>query len=79
MKRHSVFFLSATIVTGLSVVAGRGAEQTNAPAITDTEIKICQTMPCSGPISGYGTIGKAELAYFRISTITVASTDARST
>jgi branched-chain amino acid transport system substrate-binding protein len=38
----------------------------NAPGITDTEIKIGQTMPYSGPISGYGTIGKAELAYFRM-------------
>jgi branched-chain amino acid transport system substrate-binding protein len=66
VKRLSVFFLSATIVTGLSVVAGRGAKQTSAPGITDTEIKISQTMPHSGPISGYGTLGKAELAYFRM-------------
>src|SRR5271167_3478029 len=64
MKRLSVIFLSATILSGLPVVAGRGAEQSNAPGITDSEIKIGQTMPYSGPISGYGTIGKAELAYF---------------
>ena len=66
MKRLSVIFLSAIIISGLSVVAGRGAEPPNAPGITDTEIKIGQTMPYSGPISGYGTIGKAELAYFRM-------------
>jgi branched-chain amino acid transport system substrate-binding protein len=66
MKRLSVIVLSATIIMGLSVVAGRSAEQPNAPGISDTEIKIGQTMPYSGPISGYGTIGKAELAYFRM-------------
>ena len=32
---------------------------------TDTEIKIGQTMPYSGPASAYGTIGKAEAAYFK--------------
>src|SRR3954463_6816312 len=32
---------------------------------TDTEIKIGQTMPYSGPASAYGTIGKAEMAYFQ--------------
>lgn len=32
---------------------------------TDTEIKIGQTMPYSGPASAYGTIGKVEAAYFR--------------
>ncbi len=66
MKQLSVIVLSATILSGLSVVAGRGAEQPNAPGITDTEIKIGQTMPYSGPISSYGAIGKAELAYFRM-------------
>jgi len=34
------------------------------PGASDTEIKIGQTMPYSGPASAYGTIGKAEAAYF---------------
>ncbi len=38
----------------------------SAPGITDKEIKIGQTMPYSGPASAYGTIGKAELAYFKM-------------
>jgi branched-chain amino acid transport system substrate-binding protein len=41
------------------------AAQKNAPGITDTEIKIGQTMPYSGPISAYGAIGRAQLAYFK--------------
>jgi branched-chain amino acid transport system substrate-binding protein len=33
---------------------------------SDTEIKIGQTMPYSGPASAYATIGKAQAAYFRM-------------
>jgi branched-chain amino acid transport system substrate-binding protein len=40
------------------------AEKKYGPGVTDTEIKIGQTMPYSGPASAYGTIGKAEAAYF---------------
>ncbi len=41
------------------------AGEKNAPGITDTEIKIGQTKPYSGPISAYGAIGRAQLAYFK--------------
>ena len=36
----------------------------NPPGVTDHEIKIGQNQPFSGPASAYGTIGKAEAAYF---------------
>jgi branched-chain amino acid transport system substrate-binding protein len=42
------------------------AEKNYAPGITDTEIKIGQTMPYSGPASAYSTAGKAMLAYFKM-------------
>src|SRR5467141_3533397 len=42
------------------------AEKKYDPGATDTEIKIGQTMPYSGPGSAYGTIGKAEAAYFKM-------------
>jgi branched-chain amino acid transport system substrate-binding protein len=38
---------------------------TYGPGVTDTEIKIGQIMPYSGPASAYGTIGRTELAYFK--------------
>src|ERR1700674_578388 len=41
------------------------AEKTYGPGVTDSEIKIGQTMPYSGPASAYGIIGKAEAAYFQ--------------
>ncbi len=34
------------------------------PGASDTEIKLGNTMPYSGPASAYGAIGKAEAAYF---------------
>ena len=36
----------------------------DAPGVTQTEIRIGQTMPYSGPLSAYGVIGKTEAAYF---------------
>jgi branched-chain amino acid transport system substrate-binding protein len=41
------------------------AQKKYDPGASDTEIKIGQTMPYSGPASAYGTIGKVEAAYFR--------------
>jgi branched-chain amino acid transport system substrate-binding protein len=47
-------------------LGGRYARAANAPGVTDTEIKIGQTMPYSGPSSAYGVIGRAEVAYFQM-------------
>jgi branched-chain amino acid transport system substrate-binding protein len=43
-----------------------GAVRADTPGVTDTEIKIGQTMPYSGPASAYGVIGKADTAYFKM-------------
>jgi ABC-type branched-subunit amino acid transport system substrate-binding protein len=52
---------------GLSfAVASLAAEKQYDPGASDTEIKIGQTMPYSGPASAYGTQGKAEAAYWRM-------------
>ncbi len=40
------------------------AQKKYDPGASDTEIKIGNIMPYSGPASAYGTIGKAEAAYF---------------
>ena len=42
------------------------AEKKYGPGVTDTEILIGQTMPYSGPASAFGTIGRAEAAYFKM-------------
>ncbi|HEY7990709.1 MAG TPA: ABC transporter substrate-binding protein [Stellaceae bacterium] len=43
-----------------------GARAENASGVTDTEIKIGQTMPYSGPLSAWGTVGKTETLYFKM-------------
>ena len=42
----------------LACVAAPPAQKKYGPGATDTEIKLGQTMPYSGPASAYGTIGK---------------------
>lgn len=42
------------------------AQKKYGPGVTDSEIKIGQTMPYSGPASAYGSQGKATLAYFKM-------------
>jgi branched-chain amino acid transport system substrate-binding protein len=62
--------LQHTIEIGLSAasIALAGtlalAAAQNGPGVSDTEIKIGNTMPYSGPASGYSAIGKSQAAYF---------------
>jgi len=62
MKQTIVTSLAAAslvLASGLAFAAGQ-----YGPGVSDTEIKIGNTMPYSGPASAYGAIGKAETAYF---------------
>jgi ABC-type branched-subunit amino acid transport system substrate-binding protein len=42
------------------------AQKKYGPGASDTEIKIGNTMPYSGPASAYGTVGRASAAYFQM-------------
>jgi branched-chain amino acid transport system substrate-binding protein len=57
---------SAAAAAAYSSQGFRPSWAANAPGITDTEIKIGQTMPYSGPASAYGAVGRTELAYFKM-------------
>src|ERR1700754_4080495 len=48
-----------------AVASSAHAQKKYDPGATDTEIKIGNIMPYSGPASSYATIGKTEDAYFR--------------
>jgi ABC-type branched-subunit amino acid transport system substrate-binding protein len=48
------------------LVAPSLAQKKYDPGVTDTEIKIGNIMPYSGPASAYGIIGKTMSAYFRM-------------
>jgi branched-chain amino acid transport system substrate-binding protein len=56
------------VLTAFAVLAAptANAQKRYDPGASDTEIKIGQTMPFSGPASAYATVGKAEAAYFRM-------------
>jgi len=53
----------AVLATAMTATAA-SAEKKYDPGASDTEIKIGNIMPYSGPASSYGVIGKTEAAYF---------------
>jgi len=62
-RRTSMLAMGATLASlGLPALA----QKKYSPGASDTEIKLGQTMPYSGPASAYGTIGKLHTAYFKM-------------
>ena len=66
MARFGLAIVSLLVPTLVATVGVAAAEKKYGPGVSDTEIKIGQTMPYSGPLSAYGAIGKAEAAYFKM-------------
>ncbi len=64
MKKRQ-FALAALCISILGFAMPTSAQKKYDPGASDTEIKIGQTMPYSGPASAYGTIGKVQAAYFK--------------
>ena len=54
----------AAVTALLSLLAAGSADAQPDPGITDSEIKLGQTAPYSGPVSAYGTFGRASVGYF---------------
>jgi branched-chain amino acid transport system substrate-binding protein len=66
MARHINPF-AALLASGLLLAGGSAwAQSKNGPGVSDTEILIGQTNPYSGPLSAYGTQGRAESAYYNM-------------
>jgi branched-chain amino acid transport system substrate-binding protein len=63
LTRRSLLQSSAAAA---AFAASAGWARAETPGVTDTEIKIGQTMPYSGPASAYGVIGRTETAYFKM-------------
>src|SRR3984885_8640774 len=64
---HVLSHAKSAMLAGLLAIAVAGsahAQKRYDPGATDTEIKIGNIMPYSGPASAYATIGKTEAAYF---------------
>jgi branched-chain amino acid transport system substrate-binding protein len=67
MTFHRIWIKAAIIFGSITIATGSAtAQKRYAPGVNDTEIKIGQTMPYSGPASAWGTIGRAELAYIKM-------------
>jgi branched-chain amino acid transport system substrate-binding protein len=65
--RERIFTLAAASVLLCALsVAANAAEKKYDTGASDTEIKIGQTVPFSGPASAYATVGKAQAAYFKM-------------
>ncbi|WP_431016472.1 ABC transporter substrate-binding protein [Bradyrhizobium pachyrhizi] len=60
------FRYSRAVFCALMLAAAQPAlaDKKYGPGVTDTEVKIGQTMPYSGPASAYGTQGRLEEAYY---------------
>ena len=59
MCTHRLIFVALLVYSSVAF-----AEKKYGPGVSDTEIAIGQTAPYSGPVSSFGTIGRAEAAYF---------------
>ena len=64
MKNPLSLFLSAIVAAALTAHSAAHAQKTYGPGVTDTEIKLGQTMPYSGPASALSAVGRANVAYF---------------
>src|SRR3982074_3208169 len=56
---------STAVIAFAATTGGAFAQKKYDTGATDTEIKIGNIMPYSGPASAYGVIGKTEEAYLR--------------
>lgn len=56
---------AVAIVLALSIPAAQ-AQKKYDPGASDTEIKVGQTVPLSGPASAYAVIGKTQAAYMKM-------------
>lgn len=57
---------TAAMLAAMMALPALAADKKYDVGATDTEIKIGQTMPYSGPASAYGVTGKAEIAYWKM-------------
>jgi branched-chain amino acid transport system substrate-binding protein len=66
LSRRASLALLALGGAGILPRFGRAAGKAYGPGVTDTEIKIGQTIAYSGPASSLGTIGRTATAYYKM-------------
>jgi branched-chain amino acid transport system substrate-binding protein len=66
MKDNCLKLAAAGALIAALTMSAAAAEKKYDTGATDTEIKIGQTVPLSGPASAYATVGKAQAAYVKM-------------
>ena len=66
MRNGILHLAMATSLTMALSISAANAQKKYDPGASDTEIKVGQTMPFSGPASAYSSIGKVQAAYFKM-------------
>jgi branched-chain amino acid transport system substrate-binding protein len=64
-NRRQWLIMAATVGIAAAAASPAAAQKKYDPGASDSEIKIGNIMPYSGPASAYGEEGKTEAAYFR--------------
>ena len=64
-KTYRIAALATAVIAFAAISGSALAQKKYDTGATDTEIKIGNIMPYSGPASAYGVIGKTEEAYFK--------------
>src|ERR1700742_749748 len=65
MKISTLLAVSTLVLAG-AATAATGAEKQVGPGVTDTEIKLGQTVPYSGPASAFSSYGRLMAGYFQM-------------
>src|SRR5438128_6722195 len=66
MRKKLFHFITGTTVALALSTSSALAQKKYDPGASDTEIKVGQTVPFSGPASAYASIGKTQAAYFKM-------------
>jgi branched-chain amino acid transport system substrate-binding protein len=64
-RGHDAAKAATLILAGLLAVQAMASEKKYGPGVSDTEIRIGNTSPYSGPASAFSMVAKTEEAYFR--------------
>ena len=64
-RRYGAAGAGVLAVLGILIVQASAGDKKYGPGVSDTEIKIGNTSPYSGPASALSMVNKAEEAYFR--------------
>jgi branched-chain amino acid transport system substrate-binding protein len=66
MRDNVLNLVAASAIAVALSISSAYAQKKYDPGATDTEIKVGQTVPFSGPASAYATVGKAQAAYMKM-------------